>query len=231
MLFDGIILTNTKLKGRKMSKEILQVKGVNLPKTQLGLLKMNTLIEAAERLFEDVGFYQTSISDICKKANTAVGTFYIYFDSKTDVYRYLIESYKKEIKTLLANSIEGCTTRYEKEREGIKCFIKYALRKPTVYNLIWGSLSIDKQLFTDYYESFAESYARSLSRDKDESIKVDVTTVAYMLMGITNFLGLHAIFSDMSDDEIDEMMDMTVMPMLSRGIVNFTKGDQGGSDK
>ena len=213
-----------------MSKEVLKVKGVNHPKTQLGLLKMNTLIEAAEQLFEEVGFYQTSISDICKKANTAVGTFYIYFDSKIDVYRYLIESYKKEIKSLLAASIEGCSTRYEKEREGIKCFIKYALKKPTVYNLIWGSLSIDKQLFTDYYESFAKSYARSLSRDKDVSVSVDVTTVSYMLMGITNFLGLHAIFSDMNDAEIDEMMDRTVMPMLSSGIVNFTSGYQGGRD-
>ena len=65
-------------------------KGINLPKTQLGLAKMNKLLDAAEELFTTNGFHGTSISDICKKAGTAVGTFYIYFETKTDVYRYLM---------------------------------------------------------------------------------------------------------------------------------------------
>lgn len=206
-----------------MSKEILNLKGVNPPKTQLGLLKMNTLVEAAEELFTSVGFYETSISDICKKAKTAVGTFYIYFDSKTDVYRYLIEKYKREIKSQLAASIKNCKTRYEKEREGIKCFICYAVNNPNVYNLIWGSLSIDQQMFVEYYESFAESYAHSLSRDTNETSIADVTSLSYMLMGITNFLGLHAIFEGMNEATVDRMMDETVMPMLSSGL--FKKGD------
>ena len=135
--------------------ENYNAKGINLPKTKLGLAKMNKLLDAAEELFTINGFHGTSISDICKKAGTAVGTFYIYFETKTDVYRYLMWKYQKQIKALLAESIKGCKTRYEQEREGIKCFIKFAIRTPNVYNIIWGSLSIDKKLFTDYYSSFA----------------------------------------------------------------------------
>ena len=137
-------------------------KGINLPKTQLGLAKMNKLLDAAEELFTTNGFHGTSISDICKKAGTAVGTFYIYFETKTDVYRYLMWKYQKQIKALLGESIKNCTTRYEQEREGLKCFVKFAIRTPNVYNIIWGSLSIDKKLFTDYYSSFAESYTHAL---------------------------------------------------------------------
>ena len=195
-----------------------EIKGVNLPKTQLGLSKMNALADVAEEFFNDVGFYQTSIADICKKANTAVGTFYIYFESKTAVYRYLVEKYKSDIKRALAMSIKECHTRYEKEREGIRCFINYALSKPTVYNLIWGSLAVDKQLFTDYYESFAHSYAKSLLRDKQEILHSNTTAIAYMLMGITNFVGLHAIFHDMSADAVDKLVDETIMPMLKNGL-------------
>lgn len=200
-----------------MSHKILEVKGTNIPKTDLGRIKMKKLLTSSEELFAKNGFYGTSISDICKHAGTAVGTFYIYFDTKTDVYKYLMETYKKEIKDRLAVSIKDCKTRYEKEREGIKCFIKYAVVEPNVYNIIWGSLSIDRQLFVDYYESFAASYARAL--DKDISSE-DTETIAYMLMGISNFLGLKAMFTNMSDEEIDNMIENTVMPALTSGIIN-----------
>ena len=56
--------------------------GVNKPKTKLGQIKMDKLITTAEHLFTQKGFYNTSIADICKEAQTAVGTFYIYFDTK-----------------------------------------------------------------------------------------------------------------------------------------------------
>ena len=69
--------------------ENYNAKGINLPKTKLGLAKMNKLINAAEKLFTTNGFHGTSISDICKEAGTAVGTFYIYFETKTDIYRYV----------------------------------------------------------------------------------------------------------------------------------------------
>ena len=180
---------------------------------------MEKLLAASEELFAKNGFYDTSISEICKHAGTAVGTFYIYFETKIDVYKYLMERYKKEIKKQLAESISGCTTRLEKEREGIKCFIKYALANPNVYNIIWGSLSIDRQIFIDYYESFAASYSRGLRGD-DGIAAEDTESVAYMLMGISNFLGLKAIFTEMTDEEIDKMVDETIVPALTRGIFN-----------
>ena len=85
-----------------MSENLKDIKGVNRPKTQLGLNKMMKLIEAAEELFTTKGFYQTSISDICKSADTAVGTFYIYFQTKTDIYGYMKQEYANEIKTRLS---------------------------------------------------------------------------------------------------------------------------------
>ncbi len=194
-------------------------KGYNAPKTKLGWQKMDALVASAETLFSENGFYDTSVADICRHAHTAVGTFYIYFETKTDVYRFLLDKYQKEIKDLLASSIESSTTIYEKERNCIKCFIKYARQNPNVYKVIWGSLSIDVKLFRDYYESFAKSYLHALKKDQSENVGTDYTTFAYTLMGISNFLGLRAIFEDMTDEEIDEMIDESVMPILSRGFV------------
>ena len=201
-----------------MTKKTETLKGVNQPKTKVGQSKMNKLIDAAEELFTTKGFYQTSISDICKKAGTAVGTFYIYFETKTDMYRYMMEKYEKEIKQCLAESIENAKTRCEKEREGIKCFIKYAVANPNVYNIIWGSLSVDRSLFINYYESFAKSYSKALKHSGSEINCDDPTTVAYVLMGISNFLGLRAMFEKMSDEDIDKLVDENLMPTLTSGV-------------
>ena len=201
-----------------MSEHHFDIKGINIPKTKLGQTKMDKLLAAAEYLFASKGFYNTSVSDICRGAGTAVGTFYIYFDKKTDVYKYLMETYKIEIKRSLARSIKGCNSRFEREREGLKCFIKYAVSNPNIYNIIWGSLSIDKQLFIDYYVSFAKSYSRSLERDDEEMLQKDTDTIAYALMGMSNFLGLKAMFRSMTEAEIDKMIDETVMPALKNGI-------------
>ena len=193
-------------------------RGYTSPKTKIGQQKMDVLVASAEELFAEKGFYDTSVADICKHANTAVGTFYIYFATKTDIYRCLLDKYQEEIKTLLTDSIRNCTTRYEKERCGIKCFVKYAVCNPTIYKVIWGSLSIDEKMFHDYYVSFARSYVYGLRSGEDEIALPDHTTLAYALMGISNFIGLRAIFEQMTDEQIDEMIDKSVMPILSTGI-------------
>ena len=198
--------------------EILDVQGVHQPKTRVGVTKIHALVHAAEKLFTRSSFSDVSVSDICREAKTAVGTFYIYFDSKADIYCYLVETYKKDIKHRLAESISGCTTRREMEREGIKCFVRHCVANPSVYNIIWGSLAVDKQLFEEYYVSFANAYARALKRAKDELKVDDVLTTAYMLMGITNFLGLRAIFEGMSDEQIDAALDQAIMPILEKGM-------------
>lgn len=192
-------------------------KGYTSPKTKIGQHKMDVLVASAEELFAEKGFYDTSVADICKHAHTAVGTFYIYFATKTDVYRCLLDKYQAEIKNLLAESIKDCTTRFEKERNGIKCFVKYAVSNPTIYKVIWGSLSIDEKMFHDYYVSFAKSYIYGLQSGEDEISIDDYTTLAYALMGLSNFLGLRAIFENMTADQIDQMIDGTIMPMLANG--------------
>ena len=198
-----------------------KIPGVSLPKTKNGWQKFTTLVESAEKLFAESGFHNVSISDICSEADTAVGTFYIYFETKSDIYRYLVESYGRKIRRSISKDIESsnCETRADRERAGIKSFVKLAVETPTLYNIIWGCLSVDKQMFEDYYVSFARSYSRALLLDKDELKTEDLTTLSYALMGISSFLALRAIFENMTDEEIDYMIDYTFMPMIKEGLI------------
>jgi len=52
--------------------------------------KRNLFIISALSVFEEKGFNNTRIKDITNKANTSVGNFYNYFNSKEDVIEVLI---------------------------------------------------------------------------------------------------------------------------------------------
>ena len=44
------------------------------------------LIEAAKRVFDKIGYYNTHIKDITFEAGSSVGLFYKYFEDKNDIY-------------------------------------------------------------------------------------------------------------------------------------------------
>ena len=59
---------------------------VNQPKTNRGQETLNRICSAAEEIFFQKGYYQTGINDITNLANVSAGTFYIYFESKQNLY-------------------------------------------------------------------------------------------------------------------------------------------------
>ncbi len=55
------------------------------------------LINAAEKLFAEKGYSETSIDDICEEVNVTHGLFYYYFDSKEDIVEAITERLMEEI--------------------------------------------------------------------------------------------------------------------------------------
>lgn len=185
-----------------------EIKAIRLPKTKTGFKSFNKIIEVSKKLFANQGFSQTSINEIIEKSNIATGTFYIYFDDKRAVYDYLLNDYSKQIRTRIANAIRGLPTSQEREREGIKTYIEFALEDKLSYRIIWESLFVEKELFINYYKNFGAGYVSQLNKSVDNGqvqSNIDLETLSYALMGITSFVGLQAVFKDEeSKDGVDE---------------------------
>ena len=197
----------------------------SMPKTKKGLHTFNKICMSAEKLFHEKTYHAATINDIVNDANLGVGTFYIYFDSKRSLYRHLVLSYYHDIRKSIAEKTKDCKTRLECEKIGLRTFLDYVIKKPHAYTIIWQSLLVDRELFVDYYTSFAERYKKQL----DESIEkgevnpeIDTIALAYALMGISNFVGLETIFfhTDVLDEKrIDQIVDSVII-MLEKGIEN-----------
>src|SRR5581483_9860547 len=56
-----------------------------------GRQTMRRLLEAGIEVFDKRGYHGARVDDICAAANTSHGTFYLYFSSKEDLFRALVE--------------------------------------------------------------------------------------------------------------------------------------------
>lgn len=196
------------------------MKFANQPKTEKGQETLDKIILVAEQLFSERGYYKTSIKDITKEAGVGIGTFYIYFDDKHSLYQTILTEYGRFIRKTIAASVKRATTRQEAERIGIETFVQLVRNDPSMYNVIWEALYVDKQLFVDYYKRFSENYTRQIVKAQEAGEIVadyDPEVLSYMLMGITNFIGLrYAIFED--DEDLSSVLD-TIMSVFENGFL------------
>lgn len=188
---------------------------VKRPKTKRGRQTFQALLQAAEHQFYKLGYHGATIKDITADANVGLGTFYIYFSDKKSCYQYLLLSYSHLIRSQIAKRIENVSSRKEAERLGLLEFLEIVRDNQSIYHIIWESLYIDKDLFMDYYTSFASNYQKSIEKYQGDSGYKDFNpeVMAYLLMGISNFIGLrYTLFSKTTDlekivDEVIEMLD------------------------
>ncbi|HBT59210.1 MAG: TetR/AcrR family transcriptional regulator [Paracholeplasma sp.] len=192
-----------------------------LPKRKDGMKTFNKIIQTGKKLFSKNGYQSTSINEIIEKAGIATGTFYIYFDDKFALYNFLLNQYRQSIRKAINEGIKDANSRYEKERLGIRAFLKFAWQDPLSYRIIWESMFVDKDLFKQYYQKFSAAYVKNLAISVEEqelNPEVSLETLSYVLMGISNFVGLQVLFRDtLTDKDLDKIVD-EVMFILKNGI-------------
>ncbi len=198
----------------------MQDHSIETPTTRNAKNTFEVLEKAAVKLFYKRGYHGTTVKDITKEAGVAAGTFYLYFPSKIALYKHILSNFSHNIRKHIAEHVRTKESRIEKERAGIKAFIHYAQKNPEMYNIIWESLYIDRALFKDYYESFAIRYVNGLEAAKQngEMRPLDSEVVSFILMGITNFIGLKVVF-DLGENntDVDHIVDV-IMEVIKHGL-------------
>jgi len=192
---------------------------VNKPSTKRGRTTLNNILSAAAQVFYEKGYHDASINDITSLAGVASGTFYVYFDGKYNLYKYLLLQCSHTIRKHLSLSVKDCKTRREVERVGMKAWLEFALENQYIYNIIWESLYVDRSLFVDYYQTFSREYIKGLEAAKitNEIRDIDSEVMSYFLMGASNFLGLNWCVFKEEPDAIDHVVD-EFMKILDNGL-------------
>ena len=95
--------------------------------------KQEKLLEAATREFSHKPFNEASINQIIKEAGIPRGSFYMYFQDKEDLFRYLLKGYVDQLFMLLEEFL--LRVRATSSR---RCWICTTLSRPRRTRWTWG---------------------------------------------------------------------------------------------
>ncbi|NUM33682.1 MAG: alpha/beta fold hydrolase [Candidatus Brocadiae bacterium] len=170
------------------------------------------ILKAAECVFGKHGYQRGSVAQICQKVGISVGSFYLHFASKEEVFR---EATIQLRESMLENSKEftrNARNRIEAEILSLWAFLDFIRLHPFGYRLVREAEFVDFPLAEEYYHGIWESYVQSIrSSGKPEEYRVSSPeTVALSMMGIAHILGLKHILwkkKQKSQDWFDCVVD------------------------
>jgi len=199
------------------------------PVTVRGEQTRRRLLEAAEEVFGELGFRRASIAEIVRRAGVAQGTFYLYFDSKEEIFRALVRHMSHELRKFIAMAVAGLQDRLEIEREGYRAFFRFVLQHRFLYRIVLESQFVDEEVYREYYRRLAEGYARGLARamEAGQIRRMDPETLAYCLMGIAHLLGMRWVLWE-NREPPEEVLE-TAMAFIRHGMALTPEGE-GAAD-
>jgi len=78
-------------------------------------IKENTIIEAAEHVFQRVGYANAKMEDIAEEAGISKGTVYFYFDTKDNLYMAVAYKGLSKLNTILRDVVNNHKNKKAKE--------------------------------------------------------------------------------------------------------------------
>jgi AcrR family transcriptional regulator len=162
------------------------------PKTERGRRTLRKVLDAAAAEFGQRGFHDTAISHITQKAGVALGTFYVYFNSKEEIFRAVVADMGALTRHALAERTREAKNRIEAERLGVEAYIEFVRDNPGLYRIVMESQFVAPEAYRDYYRVFSGAYRQQMGQAAARGeIRPGLDDVrVWALMGASTFLGL-----------------------------------------
>ncbi|TDW29130.1 TetR/AcrR family transcriptional regulator [Cryobacterium psychrophilum] len=162
------------------------------PRTARGALTKRKLIEAAEDVFSRVGYSDASISRITEAAGIGQGTFYLYFDSKLQIFNELVEDLNHRVRQAMSAASASTTNRLDSERAGFRAFFQFTADHPALYRVVREAEFVSPGALRMHYSRIVEGYIAGLraAGQAGEISDIDPTVAAWALMGVGEMIGM-----------------------------------------
>lgn len=166
--------------------------GIKAPRTDRGQRTLRKLLDAAAIEFGERGFHDASISGITRRAGTALGSFYTYFDSKDAIFRALVADMSGRVRDHVGPALAAARGALAGEGAALTAFLAFAREHTEIYRIIDEAEFVDPASFRAHYETTARRITERLRKGADAGeLRADVGEVeAWALMGMNVFLGL-----------------------------------------
>jgi len=142
------------------------------------------IIEAAARVMADRGLHATKIADIAAAADVGVGTFYLHFETKQELFDELVLDAVTRLTALVDDVRSQSTDVIEQVRSATHAVCRFAADNREVFRLVFGQGGDYSHVVRDAQARFARDFERTI-RDASAGSAVDPALTARALVGMT----------------------------------------------
>jgi AcrR family transcriptional regulator len=162
------------------------------PRTERGRRTLRKLLDAAAIEFGERGFHEASISDITRRAGTALGSFYTYFNSKDEIFQALVRYMSEQLRDHVTPLVQAAPDGIAAERIGLESFLGFVRAHKELYRIIDEAEFVDYASYRRHYETtVARIHQRLETAAERGEIRPDVAEAhAWAIAGMNVFLGM-----------------------------------------
>ena len=170
------------------------------------------LLAAAERVIASKGYHQTRIADIATEADVGLGTFYLHFKTKNEIFIELIETGAAELRAEVNAAKAGVDGVEDKLRITIDTILEAAAAHPEQFRIVFGHGPAFLDLMVRVHEMFIED----LRRDFEPTLGARANAVANLTIGLLS-------------QAVSWLLERTDLPLaqIKELTVNFALGGLG----
>lgn len=198
------------------------------PLTKRGEATRRRILEAAEQVFAEHGYHEASIVKVTEQAGVALGTFYLYFDSKQAVFEALVIDLNTRVRQSMTEAMEGAVDRVDAERRGFEGFFRFTAQHPALYRVVREAEFVSPKVMHLHYDRIVAGYTAGLKaaqRDGDIDPDLDPETAAWALMGMGELIGMRFLLWERDGDgKPPAEIDPQVLDGMMRFISNALRG-------
>jgi len=194
--------------------------------------RYNTILKAAETLFAQKGYHQTSIEEIADLAEVSTGAVYIYFKSKEDLLITLMQEIGHQLRKLLAEEFKRTGFSFDSFKNISFSFLRNFCGSHPEWIAIFFRESVGqsteveeqrRQLFIKLTDDIKEAFVK-ICREQgigpvDDSYP---EMVAVCILGLYERIACHYFLWQDQPEDIDTLAQRSISFMLG-GINSLLK--------
>ena len=138
------------------------------------------LMEAAVRVISSKGYHQTRIADIATEADVGLGTFYLHFKTKNEIFIELIEHGAAELRKNLGEAKAGVHSPAEKLKITIDVILDAAAEAPELFRIVFGHSPAFLDLMVRVHDMFIDD----LRDDLAPAVGERADAIAHLTIGM-----------------------------------------------
>ncbi len=194
--------------------------------------RYNTILKAAETLFAQKGYHQTSIEEIADVAEVSTGAVYLYFKNKEDLLITMMQEIGHQLRKLLGDELKSADYSFDSFKNIAFSFLRNFCGSHPEWIAIFFRESVGqsseveeqrRQLFSKLTDDIKEAFVK-ISREQgvDHAGGVVPEMVAVCIVGVYERIACHYFLWQDQPRDAEDIARRSVSFMLG-GINNLLK--------